>query len=226
MAVIPADFSIRATGELQPRERYHVFAPDDGVVVSLREADNHPVRQADELARLQSAELELRISELLGMIGTVQEERDAVAIRMFNAPESDRSAAVDLSARKERLTKELEGLEERRAISLQQQQELTIGSPAVGNTDYKISAEDALESVIRVVNKDDPVPYLMEDLPGYQHLDYFIELAEDGGSSLEKTSTVDTSFEAVESMVQSMLQNKTPQEHKMTEYLRRIQKIQ
>ena len=133
LAVIPTDFTIKADGELQPQERFHVFAPEDGVFVSLREADDNLVQEAEKLAELQSSKLELQISELLGLIGTVGEELDAFEIRRYKMSDRDPAGEVDPSARAERLAKELEGLEERLEITLQQQEDLTIVSPADGH---------------------------------------------------------------------------------------------
>jgi multidrug efflux pump subunit AcrA (membrane-fusion protein) len=134
LTVIPADFTINARGELQPKNRCHIFAPNDGIVISLPQDDGDVVRQGDRLAMLRSSQLDLQFSEVEGRRRTVQEQLSAVqAARMGNESSADDGPVTgSLSADEEQLKEELSSLDEQFQILVQQQRELEIRSPIDG----------------------------------------------------------------------------------------------
>ncbi len=98
----------------------------------------------------------------------------------------------------------------------------TFGNPAVGNPEFVQLAESGLDSNIRMVNKDDPVPYLLSDNSAYKQLNGFIEVDGSGNVSYTPTTDIDSSIGAAMSFINSLIGGETPQEHKMTTYIERI----
>jgi multidrug efflux pump subunit AcrA (membrane-fusion protein) len=119
---------------LWPRERRHVFAPSDAVVVELPVGDGKPVRQGQLLVRLHSPALDIDESELVGKQRTVQEdllaaETAALRSELDQQPSQPR---FQLTARVEQLKEELRGIEAQLAIVREQQAELYVNSPLAG----------------------------------------------------------------------------------------------
>jgi len=134
LAVIPADFSISARGELQPKNRQHIFAPEDGIVISLPRSDGDAVEQGTTLAVLRSPALELQFSEVEGRRRTVQQQLSAVqAARMRDERSAEtRVDSTSLSADEQQLQQELNSLDNQFLILGQQQRDLEIRSPIAG----------------------------------------------------------------------------------------------
>ena len=134
LAVIPADFTITARGELQPKNRHHIFAPEDGIVISLPRSDGDAVESGTTLAVLRSPALELQFSEVEGRRRTVQEQLLAVqAARMRNERSTNSSLdAVSLSAQEKQLQQEQKALDQQFLILTQRQRDLEIRSPIAG----------------------------------------------------------------------------------------------
>lgn len=108
---VPADFRIEARGELQPLQRYDVFAPHDGIVTQVLvrhgqhvpAAKNEPrdkrpndVKAADNkahddrtndvrglLAVLSNTELDFELSRLLGEMGTAEKRLRTAGIQVL-----------------------------------------------------------------------------------------------------------------------------------------------
>ncbi len=98
----------------------------------------------------------------------------------------------------------------------------TFGSPAVGNIYFVEKVENSISNIVRIVNKDDPVPYIFKSLIAYQHLNNLIEIDESGGTSSVTTSEMDTTFESGIALIKSILDKKTHPMHKLEEYYKRI----
>jgi multidrug efflux pump subunit AcrA (membrane-fusion protein) len=134
LCLAPAEFTIQARGQLWPRERRHVFAPSDAVVVELPVRDGDQVRQGQRLVRLHSPALDIDESELLGKQRTVQEdllaaETGALRSELDQQPSQPR---FQLTARVEQLKAELRGIQAQLDIVRQQQAELNVNSPLAG----------------------------------------------------------------------------------------------
>jgi hypothetical protein len=131
--LIPAEFAISARGELQPKHRYHVFAPYDGIVISLPGAGRERVQRGDTLTVLKSPALELQFSEIAGRKLTVEQQLNAVAAaRMRGADVAAPAGEISLSAQEQQLREELSALKRQYEILTKQQQQLTVCSPADG----------------------------------------------------------------------------------------------
>jgi len=114
--------------------RQHIFAPEDGIVISLPCSDGEIVKSGTTLGVLRSPALELQFSELDGGRQTVQEQLSAVrAARMQNERSgASRPNSVSLSAEEKQLQNELKGLEQQIVILNQRQRDLDIRSPIAG----------------------------------------------------------------------------------------------
>jgi len=134
LCLVPADFTISARGQLWPRQRRHVFAPCDAVVVELPVRDGDLVRQGQLLVRLRSPALDIDESELLGKERTLREDllaAETAALKSEVDPQSSQPRG-QLTARAQQLKEELRGLENQLAVVRRQQADLAAKSPLNG----------------------------------------------------------------------------------------------
>jgi hypothetical protein len=178
LSVIPADFTIRSRGELQPQNRFHVFAPVDGVIVSLQNEPGGVVRSGDVLAVLRSPQLDLQFTEVVGRRRTVEEQLSTVlAARLRGDPADDRANdPASLSAQEEQLREELDALDKQYQILIDQQKELKIRSPADGTV---LTWDIARTLAQRPVNRGDRL-MTVADLDGPWEVALGIDDAEAG----------------------------------------------
>lgn len=73
LSCFPVDFSVPATGRLQPVERHEVFAQVDGVVKEVRVRHEQMVQAGELLVRMSNNSLEAEISSLEGKLRSTQE---------------------------------------------------------------------------------------------------------------------------------------------------------
>jgi len=159
MVFVPADFTIEARGELQPRRRYDIFAPHDGIVsqVLVRhgqqvEAAGSPVggdsRRRQEsapttvdshrglLAILTNTELDYELSRLEGEIRTAEKRLRTAGIQILQLQNPRTDAEIHerdkLMAEVEELKKSVESLQKQIAILRRQEREMSVFSPAAG----------------------------------------------------------------------------------------------
>lgn len=154
LAVVPADFTIEARGELTPARRQNVFAPSDGIVLELPRREGDSVKAGDVLVRLHSPSLDIEESELVGKQRTVQEELRSVETASLDSERepAGQTSRERLSARSVQLKEELRGLQAQIAIVRQQQQALAIASPLAGTI---ISWDPEQELADRPVKRGD-----------------------------------------------------------------------
>jgi multidrug efflux pump subunit AcrA (membrane-fusion protein) len=134
LAVVPADFTIEARGELVPSRRQNIFAPSDGIVLKLPRREGDQVKAGELLAQLHSPNLDIEESELVGKQRTVQEELRSVETAALDSERdpTGQTSRERLSARSVQLKEELRGLQAQIAVVRQQQQALAIASPLAG----------------------------------------------------------------------------------------------
>ena len=78
--------------------------------------------------------------------------------------------------------------------------------------------------ILRFVNKNDPVPYLLSNEQGYVHVDQFVGI--DENLEITGTETIDHSqVKAALNLVGNLILGQTPKDHKMDEYINRIEKL-
>lgn len=133
LTLVPAEFAITARGELQPQRRYHVFAPQEGVVTTLAKSEGDSVRRGDTLVVLTSSKLALALAEVVGKRRTTEEQLAAIrSARMQNETPGPARDRYELSAQEAQLKEKLEGLEQQFQILSEQRRQLTVGSPIDG----------------------------------------------------------------------------------------------
>lgn len=132
---VPADFSVEARGELQPRERREVFSPDEGVISQVNVSHGSVVRQGEPLLILTSAELDYELARVRGEIETTRTRLVAARTRQLEAGRSitlKPEEILQLAADEQELKVLLESLEKQQAILKQREQALTVTSPLAG----------------------------------------------------------------------------------------------
>jgi len=135
LAMVPADFTVEAHGELQPLERRDVFAPDDGVIRDLQVAHGGEVRADEVLLVMREPELDFEFKRVWGELQTSRKKLAAVeAERLQNARETvdERRRHSQLTAQEEELRESIESLEKQYEVLEQQRAELTVRSPLDG----------------------------------------------------------------------------------------------
>jgi len=135
LLLVPADFDIQARGELQPRLRRDIFAPDDGVVSEVQAVEGREVRAGDVLVTLRKPQLEFELHRVLGDAQTARKRLAAVQAARLG-PERGKSDAVErynqLTAEEEELKELLASLAQQEQILRGQQSELVVTSPIAG----------------------------------------------------------------------------------------------
>jgi biotin carboxyl carrier protein len=135
LTLVPADFSVEARGELQPRERREVFAPDDGVISKVNVVHGSMVKLGEPLLRLSNAELEFELAKVRGEMQTARTRLAAAKSRQLESGrdfELKPDEAHQLAAEEEELKELLKSLEQQFAILEQRDRDLTVASPLVG----------------------------------------------------------------------------------------------
>ncbi|MCH8829890.1 MAG: hypothetical protein IID45_09965, partial [Planctomycetes bacterium] len=104
LAVVPADFRVESSGELQPSQRFHVFAPADGTVRinQLPISKHNRVKRNDIVAVMYSAPLEMKLNQVRGDLHTVDKQLEAVRNERFGRAQTDgapRSSQAQITAR-------------------------------------------------------------------------------------------------------------------------------
>jgi len=135
LVLVPADFTVEARGELQPRETRDIFAPDDGVVRELRVQSGARVEAGQVLLALRKPELDLELKRVWGELQTARKKLAAVeSEQLLNRREDtfQRKLHTELTAAQEELRALIAGLESQHAIVRQQQSELEVRSPIAG----------------------------------------------------------------------------------------------
>ncbi len=133
LAVVPADFTVQAEGELQPQLRRNLFAPSDGVVEEVLVQHGEKVAKGDVLLRLRNAALDLDHSRLSGELQTAQARLSAVRSARSRPQESDQAPDENqLASEEQQLQQQIAGIESQLAVLAQLQSELTVTSPLSG----------------------------------------------------------------------------------------------
>jgi multidrug efflux pump subunit AcrA (membrane-fusion protein) len=133
--IIPADFNVRAEGELQPHRQQHVFAPFEGQVASLPVQHGDQVKANEILLELRSPELDLESHRIQGEFNTTQQRIASIEsslLQMDVADEPDESRSNQLAAEREELAQLLASQREQLSVLRQQREKLVIRSPMDG----------------------------------------------------------------------------------------------
>lgn len=148
LVLVPADFTVEARGELQPRRTREVFAPADSVVRELQVASGAKVEEDQVLLTLRRPELDLEFKRVGGELQTSRKKLAAVEteqIQNRREDEAQRKRASELTAQQEELRALVASLEAQDAILQRQQAELEVRSPIAGEL-LTWNAEQLLQS--------------------------------------------------------------------------------
>jgi multidrug efflux pump subunit AcrA (membrane-fusion protein) len=134
LTFVHARFTVKVHGELQPLERYHVFAPHDGVVSEIMVEHDNLVSEGDALTLLRSPELALAIQEVQGETDQARQRLLAVAAEKLQATRDARDADVlrQLTSQETQLKELIATRERELTILCKQRESLTVRSPIDG----------------------------------------------------------------------------------------------
>lgn len=128
LVVIPAPLRIEATGAVHPVQRQHIYAPEDGVIVSVQAQDSAKVDPSAVLLRMTNRELNLRRERISGDLATATSQLSAATAFGQADPVTGLSAA----ARADELRRQIESLKRQLALVDDQLGSLEIKAPFGG----------------------------------------------------------------------------------------------
>lgn len=132
---VPAELKIEARGEMQPSLRREIFAPADGIVLSVGVVEGEQVAAGQRLLTLTSPVLEAERSKLAGEIATAEKRLTAVRTLRLTLEadrQESRDRALQLTAEEEEVKQSLVNLQEQLDAVRRQLAELEVASPLPG----------------------------------------------------------------------------------------------
>jgi len=194
LVMVPGEFTVSASGQLQPQVRHHLFAPADGIVERLHvDRQGADVYQGQPLLELTNAELDFERTRLLGERQTAQEQLSSVKSAILGASPTTRQEQDQfnlLEAREKELAQVCKSLDERLAVLERQAEQLIVKSPIDGQVltweiqqvlaDRPVRRGQALLSVA-----DPSGPWVVELEVPDRHIGYVLEAQRQRGEPLE-----------------------------------------
>jgi multidrug efflux pump subunit AcrA (membrane-fusion protein) len=169
LTFIPARFTVKVRGELQPLGRYHVFVPHDGVVSEIMVEHDDLVSGGDVLALLRSPELALAIQEVQGESDQARQRLLAVAAEKLRATRDARDADVlsQLTSQETQLKELIATRERELAILREQRESLTVRSPIDGRvltwkTEQLLAGRPVRKGQVLMTVADVEGPWILE----------------------------------------------------------------
>jgi multidrug efflux pump subunit AcrA (membrane-fusion protein) len=134
LALVPAEFTIAASGELWPSQRREVFASTSAIVEEILVSNGDDVTVDQPLIVLRDPELEVDSPRIIGEIATVGERLKGVQIARFTAGNNTEavSRARQLATDEEELKERLRTLELQRLLIEERTAGLKLRSPISG----------------------------------------------------------------------------------------------
>lgn len=134
LVLVPAEFTVTASGELLPAVRREIFASSTGIVDQVMVSHGDEVRVGQPLIVLRDLELEQEAPKILGEIATTTQRLRGVQIaRLKGRDGTDLSGQHrQLTADEEELKAKLKALELHRDLILERQSALNLLSPISG----------------------------------------------------------------------------------------------
>ncbi|HSG71954.1 MAG TPA: HlyD family efflux transporter periplasmic adaptor subunit, partial [Planctomycetaceae bacterium] len=133
LILIPWEYRVEAEGRLMPSEQRRIFAPWDGMVVSVSVENGQPVRAGDELIRIENDELH---AELVARQNELREKQKLLlshrAKQQQAARTGDKASEIEFRGQYAETNLEIEGLQLQLEILLAREQSLTVTSPIDG----------------------------------------------------------------------------------------------
>jgi multidrug efflux pump subunit AcrA (membrane-fusion protein) len=134
LVLVPADFTVEATGTLEPAVRRHVFASRSGLVDDVLVRHGDTVTEDQELVRLRDADLELEWKRIAGELDTVAKQLDAVRATKSGRAANDLTAleSYRLSAEQRQHEQQLANLRRELELLEAERKSLVLHSPLAG----------------------------------------------------------------------------------------------
>jgi biotin carboxyl carrier protein len=130
LCLVPADFTVRGDGSLEPFVRRNVFAPANGIVADLKTEHGREVAEGDVVVVLKSDELKQKLSGIQGEIQLTEKRLQSLARRpKEELPPNERA---QLAADEEEQQSALASLKEQRTEIETQIASLKVTSPITG----------------------------------------------------------------------------------------------
>jgi len=196
LVMVPGEFTVSASGQLQPQLRHHLFAPADGIVEQLHvDRQGADVHKGEPILELTNADLDFERTRLLGERQTAQEQLSSVKSAILGASPTTRQEQDQfnlLAAREIELEQVCKNLDERLAVVDRQAEQLIVKSPIDGQiltweirqilADRPVRRGQALLSVA-----DPSGPWVLELEVPDRHIGYVLEAQRQRGEALEVT---------------------------------------
>jgi len=134
LSLVPADFDIEVTGQMQPEMRRRVFAPDGGVIRKVFVRNEQQIRAGDILLEIRNPELDIEEQRVRGEIQTTVSRQAAVEAARHGQGGSalQKVSTNQLSSEKKLLEQRLETLERQLELIRSQIDALSVRSPING----------------------------------------------------------------------------------------------
>jgi multidrug efflux pump subunit AcrA (membrane-fusion protein) len=134
LVILPADFTIEATGTLEPAIRQDVFAPRSGLVEEVLAAPGADVAAGQPLVRLRDPQLELDLKRVHGEMETVRRQLEAARTTKTSRDIRDENPVelYRLSASESEFQQQLVNLESELALLNEERDKLVVRSPIAG----------------------------------------------------------------------------------------------
>ncbi|MEM6329519.1 MAG: efflux RND transporter periplasmic adaptor subunit [Planctomycetota bacterium] len=137
LCLVKTDYRVRVTGQLMPVTQRHVFAPADGVVVSLQAEHGQTVAEGDPLATLSSPELDREATRLRGAIATAQRRLAAAQAQrlesLAGSGVAGRPSPAELATQTLLVEQEIATLREEQRLLQAERDRLRVVSPVDGS---------------------------------------------------------------------------------------------
>jgi hypothetical protein len=132
LVLIPADFDLKARGELQPEIRREVFATDNGKVEEVKVEHLSKVKKDQVLARLQNIQIDAELEALIGQRDEVRADKMSIERRLLQPQRLTQDERNRLSGELDSIEKKLASFVLQIKLYKQKQDDLVVKSPIDG----------------------------------------------------------------------------------------------
>jgi multidrug efflux pump subunit AcrA (membrane-fusion protein) len=136
LTCLPWSFDLAARGKVVPRERWEIFAPENGTIISVPVRHGQTVQAGDLLAQLENTELSVQIANLLGRQRITQEQWQANHRALLDSgrgrPKLHPADENRLSGELLQLKQTLAGIEQELQLLREQESRLAIRAQQAG----------------------------------------------------------------------------------------------
>jgi multidrug efflux pump subunit AcrA (membrane-fusion protein) len=130
--LVPADFRVQSTGQLQPSLRREVFAGIDGNVKEVLVSHGQLVEAGQILLRLENTDLEVQIENIRGQQATTLEEITSIQRGLLDQARLSLVEQHRLNGQLRQLAQTQIALNRELALLLQKRERLDVRSPITG----------------------------------------------------------------------------------------------